>query len=169
MKLRNRRLLLQLHTNATFAGEIVERRLREAGIHIPPYLFGLLATMHNLGPSTPSKISATGGMPMTTLRDNIQRLVDRKLVRRKPNPADGRSYLVEVTRRGELAVRTADPALAGAYDALEEELKRPLERYQAALDEIGGALERVLRRPVSPTPSPARARRRAGSAPRRRS
>src|SRR5688572_9514193 len=127
MKRRDRHLFLQLHTQATFVGEIVERQLREAGIRIPPYLFGLLTNISNLAPATPSKISKTTGVPMTSLRDNIQRLVDRKLVRRKPNPADGRSYLVEVTRRGELAVRAADPALAGAYDALEAGLKRPLE------------------------------------------
>lgn len=168
MKRRDRRLFLRLHTLDNFVGAIVERQLSEAGIAIPPYLFGLLTNIARLGPATPSRISEATGMPMTTLRDNTQRLVDRGLVRRKPNPADGRSYLLEVTRKGDLAVRAGDPALADAYDALEARLERPLESYENVLEEIGVALDGVLTRPTSPTSPPARARHRAGSGPKRR-
>ena len=81
---------------------------------------------------------------MTTLRDNIQRLVDRGLVRRRPNPADGRSYLVGVTARGEAITRAADPALLEAYLALEDRLSRPLAAYERTLDELNAALRSTL-------------------------
>ena len=58
-----------------------------------------------------------------------------------PNPDDGRSYLLVLTQRGEIAVRAADPALLEAYVALEERLPRPLLDYEAMLDELNEALE----------------------------
>ena len=73
--------------------------------------------------------------------DNIQRLVDRRLVERVPNPDDWRSYLLVLTRRGDLATRAADPALLEAYLALEERLPRPLRDYERMLDELNEALE----------------------------
>ena len=81
---------------------------------------------------------------MTTLRDNIQRLVDRKLVRRKPNAADGRSYLVQLTPRGGAVARVAGDALYEAYLALEHHLPRPREEYEAMFDELNQALEEAL-------------------------
>ena len=83
-------------------------------------------------------------MPLTTLRDNIQRLVDGGLVQRIAHPTDGRSYELELTARGELMARAAGPVLAEAYAALERLLPKPLDHYQAAVDELNAALERVL-------------------------
>ena len=71
-----------------------------------------LAQIQRLAPVTPSAISQQTGIPTTTLRDNVQRLVDRGLVRRAPNPADGRSYLIELT--DELGVRF-DDSLGGKH------------------------------------------------------
>ncbi len=108
-------------------------------------------------PVTPSKLSAASGMPMTTLRDNIQRLVDRGLVRRVENAEDGRSYLVVLTAAGKRAIKAADPALLRAYLAVERRLGRPLEDYQQALDEViealAGAVNRPARRARRATPS----------------
>ena len=58
-----------------------------------------------------------------------------------PNPEDGRSYLLALTQRGDIAVRAADPALLEAYVALEELLPRPLRDYELILDELNEALE----------------------------
>jgi hypothetical protein len=82
---------------------------------------------------------------MTTLRDNIQRLVDRKLVRRAPNPDDGRSYLLRLTPRGRRVVEAASDALLDAYVALERRLPRPLSAYERALDELNACLELTRR------------------------
>jgi DNA-binding MarR family transcriptional regulator len=88
-------------------------------------------------------------MATTTLRDNIQRLVDRGLVRRTPNPTDGRSYLVEVTEKGDLLARAADPALLRAYTALEQRLPRPSAEYEQRLDELRAALTALLAEALS--------------------
>jgi DNA-binding MarR family transcriptional regulator len=81
---------------------------------------------------------------MTTLRDNIQRLVDRKLVRRTPNPVDGRSYLVKLTPRGGAVTHAAGDALHEAYLALESHLPHPREEYELMFDELNKALEGAL-------------------------
>ena len=95
----NRQLFLKVDTAAQYVGQIVDERLRPVGI--PGFLLALLTHVRDNAPVSPSTVSLASGVPATTLRDNIQRLVDRRLVRRIPNPEDRRSYLLVLTRRGE--------------------------------------------------------------------
>ena len=141
----DRRLFLDLFRLSQLTGAVVDRQLSELGI--PAYLFGLLSQIRRLAPVTPSAISQATGIATTTLRDNIQRLVDRGLVRRTPNPSDGRSYLIELTDRGELLARAADPALLEAYLALERRLPRASADYEQRLDELDAALTAILADP----------------------
>ena len=151
----DRHLFLQLATASQYVGQVIDRELEEIG-H-PAYLLALLTHIRDHAPVTPSKLSAASGMPMTTLRDNIQRLVDRRLVRRVTNSDDGRSYLLVLTAAGKRTIQAADPALLRAYLAVERRLGRPLEDYQQTLDDViealAGALNRPARRSRRATPS----------------
>jgi DNA-binding MarR family transcriptional regulator len=138
----NRQLLLKAATTSQYVTRLVERHLDPIGI--PPYLLGLVTHIRDHAPVSPSRISVESGVPMTTLRDNIQRLVDRRLVRRTKHPRDGRSYLLALTARGEAMIRAADPALAEAYRELEQRLPRPLHEYEEMLDELNAALHGTL-------------------------
>jgi DNA-binding MarR family transcriptional regulator len=138
----NRQLLLKTATTSQYVGQVVELQLARVGI--PGYLLALLTHIRDRAPVSPSAISSASGVPMTTLRDNIQRLVDRRLVRRVPNPQDGRSYLLKITARGTAILRAADPVLLEAYLALEERLPRRREEYERMLDELNEALEGAL-------------------------
>jgi DNA-binding MarR family transcriptional regulator len=138
----NRQLFLKSATTAQYVGQIVDLQLARVGL--PGYLLALLTHIRDHAPVAPTEISRISGAPMTTLRDNIQRLVDRKLVRRIPNPHDGRSYLLKPTARGIAVTRAADPALLEAYLALESHLPRPLGEYERTLDELNQALELTL-------------------------
>jgi DNA-binding MarR family transcriptional regulator len=142
----DRRIFLDLFRLSQLTGAVIERHLSELGI--PAYLFGLLSQIRRLEPVTPSAVSQATGIATTTLRDNIQRLVDRGLVRRTPNPSDGRSYLIELTDKGELLARAADPALLQAYLAVERRLPRASEEYEARLDELDKALAGILADPA---------------------
>ena len=146
----NRHLYLQTATTSQYVAQIIEHQLASVGI--AGSLLALLTHVRDLQPVSPSELSRAAGSPPTTLRDNIQRLVDRKLVRRVPNPADGRSYLVRTTPRGIRTLTRADPVLLDAYLALEARLPRPRAEYErmlaelndalgGALDELGGATE----------------------------
>ena len=146
----DRHLLLDVYRLAELTGAIVDRQLRELGL--PAYLFGLLSQVRRLAPVTPSGIARSTGMATTTLRDNIQRLVDRDLVRRVPNPDDGRSYLVEVTDEGHRLAAAADAPLLAAYQALERRLPRPRTDYEALVTELADALTSVLEEPAAVQP-----------------
>jgi len=152
----DRHLFLQIATASQYVGQVIDRELEAIGL--PAYLLALLTHVRDHAPVTPSKISAASGVPMTTLRDNIQRLVDRGLVRRVKNTEDGRSYRLVLTAAGKRTIQAADPALLQAYLAVERRLGRPLEDYQRMLDEViealAGALNRPARRARRATPSP---------------
>ena len=139
----NRQLFLKVNTTAQYVGQIVDEQLRPIGI--PGYLLALLTHVRDNAPVSPSTVSFASGAPMTTLRDNIQRLVERRLVRRIPNPDDRRSYLLVLTRRGGAVTQAADPALLEAYLALEQRLRLPLEQYELMLDELNDALQAMLK------------------------
>jgi DNA-binding MarR family transcriptional regulator len=138
----NRQLFLKAATTSQLVGTIVERRLEPVGL--PPYLLALLTHVRDLAPVSPTGVSLASGAPLTTLRDNIQRLVDRGLVARVENPDDGRSYLLVLTRQGAAVLRQADPALLEAYLELESGLPRPLHEYEDMLDELNEALQGVV-------------------------
>jgi DNA-binding MarR family transcriptional regulator len=138
----DRQLLLKAATTSGYVGQLVERNLRPVGL--PAFLLPTLIHIRDREPVAPSEISAAAGIPMTTLRDNMRRLVERRLVRRVPNPDDGRSYLVRLTARGRRVADAGGEALLDTYLSLERHLPRPLATYERALDELNRSLERVL-------------------------
>ncbi|MEO5633804.1 MarR family winged helix-turn-helix transcriptional regulator [Gaiella sp.] len=137
----NRQLFLKAGTTSQLVGRIVGAKLEPIGI--PAYLLAVLTHIRDLEPVSPSRVSAASGMPPTTLRDNIQRLVDRGLVRRVRNPDDGRSYLLVPTPRGIEVTRAAGDALHAAYLELERQLPRPLHEVEAVLDVLNEAMSAV--------------------------
>ena len=143
----NRELFLKTTVASGYVAQLVQRRLDPVGI--PAYLLALATHVRDHQPVTPSGIAAASGIPLTTLRDNIQRLVDRGLARRIPNSDDRRSYLLELTPAGVAMMRAADPELLEAYRAVEARLPRPLAEYEQALEELIVALEdAVVHAPV---------------------
>ena len=138
----DRRLFLEAATVHELVGRLVEARLGEVGI--PPYLLALLTHVREHAPVSPSGVAEASGVPLTTLRDNVQRLVDRGLVRRAPNPDDGRSYLLVATAKGRAVADAAGAALLGAYVAVEERLPKRREHYERALEELNEALRGAL-------------------------
>ena len=139
---RDDRLFLKLAATSQYLAQVVERHLAPVGI--PPGQLALVTHIRHNQPVTPTELAAASGVPSTTLRDNIQRLVERRLVRRFPNPDDGRSYLLELTARGDLMARAADPALATAYRELERALPQALATYEATIDELNAGLQHVV-------------------------
>jgi DNA-binding MarR family transcriptional regulator len=139
---RDDRLFLHLAATGHYLVRILERQLEPTGI--PPYQLALVTHVRHHQPVTPTEISRASGVPPTTLRDNIRRLVDAGLVRRAAHPTDGRSYRLELTPRGELMACAADPALADAYERLERLLPEPLARYESTVVDLNTALERTL-------------------------
>jgi MarR family transcriptional regulator, organic hydroperoxide resistance regulator len=69
------------------------------------------------------------GMRPSTLTSVLDRLENRRMITRKPNPGDRRSFLIGVTRSGRLA--------AGRVTAIFEELERSATSSVSARDMTG--------------------------------
>jgi DNA-binding MarR family transcriptional regulator len=87
-------------------------------------------------------------MPVTTMSDYVARLHERRLVRRLPNPEDGRSYLLELTALGRRQNARAIEGLRESNRAIAAHLAGE----PAAVHESLVLLERALRLAVSPKP-----------------
>jgi DNA-binding MarR family transcriptional regulator len=93
---------------------------------------------------TPSALAAETGLPPTTIRDYIRRLVERSDVRRTPNPADGRSYFLVLTPKGQRVADRGWPAVLAAFERGEGHLERPAAEYLAAMSEVREAVKEAL-------------------------
>ena len=107
--------------------------------------FGFYSLLRRFGPVPSSQISRWTAMRPTTVSTWIRRLQERGHVEQQPNPADGRSRLVALTRAGEQAHAAAAEtffdatrALSAALGPEEQRQRISLQRLDAALREVGG-------------------------------
>ena len=121
---------------------LARREFEAAGLE--QYQWGLLVHVEAHGATTPSQLAEEVGVGNTTIRDQVQWLVDRGYLVRKPNDDDRRSYFVELTPKGRAFLRDGRKAQQKARRRLERELPRPLESYREALVEIRRAARRAL-------------------------
>jgi DNA-binding MarR family transcriptional regulator len=99
------------------------------------------------GPITPTDMARILGMPLTTLSDYTRTMVERGHARRRPNPGDHRSYLLELTRQGVAVHEGAYRRFVRAKVPLDrsiEALGGDLEEIEAAVRLLGLAAERTL-------------------------
>ncbi len=103
---------------------LVRREFEAAGVSMTAW--GLLIHVEEHKRVAPSQLAAETGVTATTMRDQVQSLVDRGALRRVPNPADNRSYLVELTAAGRSDLRKGRAATAIAEALLARELDASL-------------------------------------------
>jgi DNA-binding MarR family transcriptional regulator len=96
------------------------------------------------GQATPSELAFDLGMAPTTVSTLIDRLVQKKQIRRSRHPEDGRSYLVELTRRGVATNVRNSRRLERCIARLRGNLEGDPEEILAALRLLEEALRRTL-------------------------
>lgn len=111
---------------------LVKQAFEEAGVE--PGFWALLPHIAAHGSATPTQLAAETAVTPTTIRDQLQSLVERKLIVRRPNPDDARSYFVELTAAGRKALELGRAATARALAALEDELGDTAELRERLLD-----------------------------------
>jgi len=119
---------------------LVERELAADGVEAQGY--AVLSLIGARGSMRLTELAEQLGMPLTTASDAVRRLEGRSLVRRRPNPDDGRSFLFELTTRGDREWRRGWGALTRIDEALAREIDR--ESMRDALTELGDAFEAAL-------------------------
>jgi DNA-binding MarR family transcriptional regulator len=131
-------VLQEAYSTGALIAALVNAELRAGGVD--PSLFSFLGWVSLLEPVTPGELASETGMPPTTIRDYLRRLTDRGHVKRAPNPADGRSYLVKLTPDGRRIVARGRPLVGAVFRRMEPHLARPAEEYVERSRELRHAL-----------------------------
>jgi DNA-binding MarR family transcriptional regulator len=120
--------------------QLVDLELAADGVESNGY--GMLSLIGVRGRVRLTEIASELGMPLTTASDVMRRLESRKDVRRMPNPDDGRSFLFELTARGDREWRRGWGALQRINAALLAHIDGQATRQ--ALEELNLAFEAAL-------------------------
>jgi DNA-binding MarR family transcriptional regulator len=120
--------------------QLVERELAADGVDADGY--GALSLIGVRGELRLTELADELGMPLTTASDVVRRLEARGHVRRRPNPDDGRSFLFELSARGDREWRRG----FGALQRIDARLAREIDQgeMRAALTALGDAFGRAL-------------------------
>ena len=118
------------------AGELSDLRLRQAEVNV-------LAQLRPGAPRSVGELVAATGQRPSTLTGVLDRLERRRLVRRRVNPADRRSFTIALTASGERAAARVHVAFAALDEAVLAELPpSAADGFHRVLD----ALERQTQR-----------------------
>ena len=142
---RGRNILFRLYILGQLANDLIDQAMARSKLN--PSDFALQSAIRAYQPITPSRLSALLGTPQTTLSSQLARLERRRQIKRRPNPEDGRSSLIELTKIGEKSVLAATPALRGSIALLGEHLDYSLDKLDVALDRLEDALRAAVSRP----------------------
>lgn len=112
---------------------------REVHPHLEPNAYGLLLLLFRAGPTRLTDLATELGIGKGTLSRQITGLEALGLVRRQPDPADGRAALLDLTEEGQRRFAEARGArqeqlrrtLAGWPTGDQTEFARLLSRYNA--------------------------------------
>jgi DNA-binding MarR family transcriptional regulator len=86
------RLVRQMRRNAADQGLTITLR-------------ATLATIEREGPMTPSELAAYEGISAPSVTRIVKRLIDEGVIKRRPDPQDGRGYLISLTPKGAAVLR----------------------------------------------------------------
>jgi DNA-binding MarR family transcriptional regulator len=130
--------LLEIYSVHARMGALVQREFDRDGVRLDDY--ATLSAIGAFGPIRLTELASMLGTPPTTMSDSVRRLARRRHVRRRANPDDGRSTLLELTVTGDRLWRAGWPALRRATEAIEESLVVPTEEIRDALRRLDLAI-----------------------------
>ncbi len=142
---RGRNVLFRLFVLGHLADDLLGRAMVD--LNLNPSDFAVQSAIRAFQPVTPTRLAALLGMPPTTLSSYLRRLEARRQIRRRPNPEDGRSTLLEVTKIGSRNVVAAFPAVQGSVARVHERLDYSPKELDLALDRLEDSLRALLARP----------------------
>ena len=137
-------------------GQTVRRLLLIAvdGSGVTQDEYGVLSTVRALGlargapgapaPVQPTEMATWLGMPPTTVSTYIARFLERGLVERRPNPEDGRSYLLALSADGDALVDAVSKRLTAIVRDVAGESSMELSEIIQALAVLDEAGRQVL-------------------------
>lgn len=122
--------------------QLVSRACQGSGLSSDEY--GVFSGVLVLGPVSPSELASELGVPATTISVYLARFFEQGIVRRLPNPNDGRSYLVEATEKGREVLAYVGPRLRVEAQALLAASSLSFEELMTALGDLETAARAAL-------------------------
>lgn len=104
--------VLQRSTRARIYGEVTQD-LHEA---IDETTYPVISALARLGPCSAAQLAAEIGIDRSVVSRHASRLQEHGLIRREPDPADGRATLLTLTAAGTHHVQTMRARLHAAFD-----------------------------------------------------
>jgi len=150
---RGRNVLFRLFILSQLSNDLLEQAM--VRLKSSPNDFAVQSAIRAFQPITPTKLATLLGMPPTTLSSHLRRLEARRQIKRRRNPDDRRSTLLEVTKLGDRNVVAAIPALQGSIAQINEHLDYSAKELDLALDRLEDALRAALSRPDEAVRRPA--------------
>jgi DNA-binding MarR family transcriptional regulator len=144
-KTRGRNVLFRLYILGQLANDLLDQSM--VRLKLNPNDFAVESAIRAFQPITPTRLAALLGMPATTLSSHLSRLEARRQIKRRRNPEDGRSTLIELTKLGDRNVVAAFPALRGSIARINEHLDYSPQELDLALDRLEDSLRAALSRP----------------------
>ncbi len=90
-----------------YAGRLVRAVSRRSSQELPAASLRLLSQVDELGPVTVGHLAAADRCTQPTMSNAVHHLVDKGWLDKRPNPADARSSLVELTEEGRAVLADA--------------------------------------------------------------
>ncbi|HVD25416.1 MAG TPA: MarR family transcriptional regulator [Gaiellaceae bacterium] len=134
-------VLLDLATTGTVARTLLQEYLGGSEAGEDYLLFTLLALG---GESSPTSLAQRMGVPLTTVSDRLNRLVERGYAERIKNPLDGRSALFRLTDEGWKTYRAVQPQFAELLTNVTGRLEVPVDDVRRGLQALEDALRAEL-------------------------
>jgi DNA-binding MarR family transcriptional regulator len=122
--------------------QLIEAALADTDLPAEDYPFYVIIGAE--GPWTPTDLARRLVLPLTTVLFRVRRLERRGHAERKPNPADGRSFTIQLTPAGQKLLRKARPKFRAAAEAVESRLGNRVESLRAELGGLREAIESEL-------------------------
>jgi DNA-binding MarR family transcriptional regulator len=103
--------------------------------------FGVYSVLTSADALTPTELATWMAAPPTTVSSYVKRFEARGHVERRPNPDDGRSYLIRLTAAGRKAHRDAGAQFLPALRAVQRELGSKESSVRRALGQLKAAVD----------------------------
>jgi DNA-binding MarR family transcriptional regulator len=113
---------------------------------LQPAEFAIYSVLLSTGECTPSELAQILGMGRSTLSNWLRRMGSRGHLRRRRNPADGRSQLVSLTASGRRVTERSMPAFARAIGAFRAELAVDEDAVLGTMEAMSAALAAAIER-----------------------
>jgi DNA-binding MarR family transcriptional regulator len=134
-------LLFELFAASQRVRSLLVDVMADAGL--TPDEYAVYSVLVDRGPTTPSQMASAVGMPPTTMSHYVRAMLERRHVQRRPNPDDGRSVLLALTRSGRNAHSRAAAAFEEANIRFLDQLQRSDREVRSVLQAMNSAAERA--------------------------